>query len=142
MKNYWIFRLIGVVILLIALVAVGIFAYNMGLAQGQSAAVTAPQAGVIEMSRGGFGFHPLQALAALPFLFCGGLFFLILFILIPLRMVFGPHRMGIRMHGQCEGEEGPGPMHFHGHWKKWEGDVPPPVEEWHRRMHEKKDQGS
>jgi hypothetical protein len=35
-------------------------------------------------------------------------------------------------------------MHMHGRWQGEEGSVPPPVEEWHRRMHEKekKDQGS
>jgi hypothetical protein len=28
---------------------------------------------------------------------------------------------------------------MHGRWHGEEGSVPPPIEEWHRRMHEKKD---
>jgi hypothetical protein len=75
----------------------------------------------------GLGWHPLAGLVFLPFLLCLVPFFLCLFIFMPLRMIFGPHRMHMHMHGRWHGEE---------------DSVPPPVEEWHRRMHEKKDQGS
>jgi hypothetical protein len=124
MKNYWILRVLGVIVLLIGIAAVGYVAYNAGLSQGQTA-VPAAQV-VAPMFRGGeghgFGF---SGLIFLPFLLCLVPFFLCLFIFLPLRMIFGPHRMGM--------------MHMHGRWHGEEGSVPPPVEEWHRRMHEKKD---
>jgi hypothetical protein len=72
-------------------------------------------------------WHPLAGLFFLPFLFCLVPLFLGLFIFLPLRMIFGPHRMH---------------MHLHGRWTGEEGSVPPPVEEWHRRMHEKSDKPS
>jgi hypothetical protein len=119
MKYTWIFRLIGAVLLVLGLFAVGAVAYNAGLAQGQTQAIAAPHGEVIAAGRFGLGFHPLTALIALPFLCFGGLFFLMLFVWIPLRLVFGPAR-----------------MHLHGRWGGEEGRVPGPVEEWHRRMHE------
>ena len=65
----------------------------------------------------------MHGLAFLPFLLCLAPFFLGLFIFLPIRMIFGPHRMYMhrRWHGWACGEE-----------------VPPPVAEWHRRMHEEK----
>jgi hypothetical protein len=124
MKNYWILRVIGALVLLIGIAAVGYIAYNAGLAQGQTA-VPAAQF-VAPMYRGGEGHgFGLSGLFFLPFLLCLVPLFLCLFIFLPLRMIFGPHRMHM--------------MHMHGRWHGEEGDVPPPVEEWHRRMHEKKD---
>jgi hypothetical protein len=122
MKYSWIVRLIGVLLLVIGLVAVGAVAYNAGMAQGQTQVIAAPHGEVIGAGRFGLGFHPLAALIALPFLCFGGLFFLMLFAWIPLRLVFGT----------C----GPARMHLHGRWGGGEGRIPGPVEEWHRRMHE------
>jgi len=122
MRNYWIFRVIGAILLLIGIVAVGFIAYNAGVAQGQT---VAPAIQSIVPWRGGMVGHPLAGLIFLPFLFCLVPLFLCFFIFLPMRIMFGPHR-----------------MHMHGRWHGEEGSVPPPFEEWHRRMHEKKDQGS
>jgi hypothetical protein len=124
MKNYWILRVIGAIVLLVGIVAIGYVAYNAGLAQSQTAV---PAAQFVTLWHGGAGWHPLGGLLLLPFLFCLVPFFLCLFIFMPLRLIFGPHRMHMRMHGDWHGEE---------------GDVPPPFEEWHRRAHEKKDKDS
>jgi hypothetical protein len=121
MKNFWILRVIGAIVLLVGIVAVGYVAYNAGLAQAQTAV---PATQYVGPAHGYMGWHPLGGLFFLPFLLCLVPFFLCLFIFMPLRMIFGPHRMQMHMHGRWHGEE---------------GDVPPPVEEWHRRMHEKKD---
>jgi hypothetical protein len=124
MRNLWILRVLGVIVLLIGIVAVGVVAYNAGVSQAQTAV---PAAQMIAPWRGGMEWHPLAGLFFLPFLFCLVPLFLGLFIFLPLRMIFGPHRMH---------------MHMHGHWNGEEGSVPPPVEEWHRRMHEKSDKPS
>jgi hypothetical protein len=121
MKNFWILRVIGVIVLLIGIAAIGYIAYNAGLSQGQTAV---PAAQYVMPWHGRAEWFPLGGLLLLPFLFCLVPFFLCLFIFLPLRMIFGPHRMHMRMHGGWHGEE---------------GDVPSPIEEWHRRMHEKKD---
>jgi hypothetical protein len=123
MQNHWVLRVIGALLLLVGIVAVGVIAYNAGVAQSQTAA---PMAQSYAPVHEGWGWHPLAGLVFLPFLFCLVPLFLCLFIFMPLRMIFGPHRMHMHMHGRWHGEE---------------GSVPPPVEEWHRRMHEKKDQG-
>lgn len=122
MRNYWVFRVIGVIVLLIGIVAVGFIAYNAGVAQSQT---VAPVVQSIAPWRGGMELHPLAGLIFLPFLFCLVPLFLGMFIFLPLRMIFGPHREHM--------------MHMHGRWHGEEGSVPPPFEEWHRRMHEKKD---
>jgi hypothetical protein len=124
MTNHWILRVIGAIVLLVGIVAVGYVAYNAGLAQVQTAV---PAAQNIGPWHGGPEWHPLGGLLLLPLLLCLVPFFLCFFIFMPLRLIFGPHRMHMRMHGRCHGEE---------------GDVPPPFEEWHRRVHEKKDKDS
>ena len=115
-------RAIGAIVLLIGIAAVGFIAYNAGVAQGQT---VAPAVQSLAPWRGGMVGHPLAGLIFLPFLFCLVPLFLGFFIFLPMRMMFGAHRM--HMHGRWHGgEEG-------------EGSVPPPIEEWHRRMHEKTD---
>jgi uncharacterized membrane protein len=123
MKNYWILRVLGALVLLVGIVAVGYVAYNAGLAQSQS---VVPAAQYVAPWHGGMEGHAWGGLLALPFLLCLVPFFLIFFIFMPLRMIFGSHRMHMHMHGRWHGEE---------------GEVPSPVEEWHRRMHEKQDKG-
>jgi hypothetical protein len=126
MKYSWIFRIVGAIILVIGIAAVGYFAYTAGVAQGQTAAPVVSEAGQTALWHAGRGMHPFAGFAFFPVLLCLAPFFLCLFIFMPLRMIFGPHRMHMHMHGRWHGEE---------------GEVPPPVEEWHRRMHETKKQG-
>jgi hypothetical protein len=121
MKNYWFLRVLGAIVLLVGIVAVGYVAYNAGLAQGQTAV---PAVQSVAPWHGGMEWHPFAGLIFLPFLLCLVPLFLCLFIFLPLRMIFGPHRMRMHMHGRWHGEE---------------GEIPSPVEEWHRRMHEKQD---
>ncbi|MBK9779244.1 MAG: hypothetical protein IPP55_04230 [Anaerolineales bacterium] len=69
----------------------------------------------------GFGFHhhfnPFGAI-------CGSIFFLFLFFGFMKMMFFRRMRHGWGHHGH------------HGPWGKgWEGNVPPPFEEWHKRAH-------
>jgi hypothetical protein len=119
MKNLWIWRLIGALILLIAFVAVGFLAYHAGLAQGQTA--LAPHNGAPVLWRREAAGGLLSGLILVPFLLLGGLFFLSVFVFLPLRMIFGPYR-----------------MHLRGRWHTGEKGVPPAFEEWHRRAHEAK----
>jgi hypothetical protein len=125
MKYFWILRIVGVIILLTGIAAVGYFAYTAGVAQGQTAVPAAVETGNAAFGHGGWDFHPMRALAFFPLLLCLAPLFLCLFIFMPLRMLFGPHRMQMHMHGRWHGCGG-------------NGEVPPPVEEWHRRMHETK----
>jgi hypothetical protein len=121
MKYSWVFRIVGAVLLVIGIAAVAYFAYTAGVTQGQAAAPAAVTVNEAAVRSGFWGWHPFAGLAFLPLLLCLGPFFLCLFILMPLRMIFGPHR-----------------MHMHGRWRDGEHFVPPPFEEWHRRMHETK----
>jgi hypothetical protein len=128
MKYSWIIRIVGVLVLLVGIAAVGYFAYTAGLAQGQTAAPVTTGADAIGAGHAPWGYHPVRSLAFFPGLLCLAPFFLCLFIFLPLRMVFGSHRMRMHMHGKWhEGGCGDG--------------IPSPVEEWHRRMHETKKQG-
>jgi hypothetical protein len=117
-----------VVVLLAGIAAVGYFAYTAGMTQGQAVAPDAPQVEAAAGWHAGWGFHPFHGLAFLPLLICLVPFFLCLFVFMPLRMIFGPNRMRMHMHGRwhegCCGDE-----------------VPSPIEEWHRRMHEEKKTG-
>lgn len=108
-----------VTLLLIAVaIGVGMYAYNLGVAQGlaDSGKIVVPATGVAPYPYfyRPFGFHPfgwglLSCLIPLFFLF---IFFSVM------RMVFW--------------RAGWGGMHH----RHWDGGVPPKVEEWHRKMHE------
>jgi hypothetical protein len=125
MRYLWILRIVGVIILLTGIAAVGYFAYTAGVTQGQTAVPALSETGDAVLGHAGWGFRPARGLALLPGLLCLAPLFLAFFIFMPLRMIFGPHRMQMRMHGRWHGCSD-------------SGAVPPPVEEWHRRMHETK----
>jgi hypothetical protein len=117
MRIHWFFRCLGVILLLVGVVAIAAVAYNAGLTQAQGA-VPAETAAVYPHS---FGWAPMHWMGALPFLLCLAPFFLGFFILLPMRMIFGPHRRGWHMHGRWHGEE---------------GEIPEPVRKFHARLHE------
>lgn len=121
MQNYWIFRVLGAILLVIGIIAVAIFAFNIGLTQGQTAV---PAATGAELAHGTGWWHPAQLLLFSPLLLCLIPMFLCMFVFMPFRLMFGPRRPH---------------MHMHGRWHCEEGDVPSPVQEWHRHMHEKDD---
>jgi hypothetical protein len=116
-------RLILAIILIAALIGMGVYLYNMGVAQGMAgAALSIPPDGSATPAYPlyppfyrpwGFGFFPLGWIFPL--------FFGLLLIGLFSRLLFS----GWRRHG-------------HGHWggmPEGHRDVPPAVEEWHRRMH-------
>lgn len=138
-RNGFIFRLIGV-LLLLGLVAGGAFmAYNAGVAQGVAQApevaiaiekAAEEDAPVSPMYGYAHGYpHPLVYGYTFgyshhfnPFgMICGSILFLFLF--------FGFMKM-IFFRGMRHG------WGHHGHWgKDWEGNVPPFFSEWHKRAH-------
>jgi hypothetical protein len=137
-RNGFIFRLIGVLLLLGLVAAGGYMTYKAGMAQGiaQSPDIAAaiekasengqpapftPMYGYGYPHPYGFGhphfFNPFFAL-------CGSILFLFFFLGAMRMIFFRPWRMG---------------WGHHGHWgKDWEGKVPPMFEEWHKRAHEEK----
>ncbi|MBN2083652.1 MAG: hypothetical protein JW748_00410 [Anaerolineales bacterium] len=127
MKYLWILRIAGVIVLLAGIAAVGYFSYTAGVAQGQTAVPAVVETGDAVPARAGWGFLPMRGMMFFPALLCLAPLFLGFFICMPLRMIFGPHRMLMHMHGRGY-DRGYGP------------DVPPPFAEWHRRMHEEKEE--
>lgn len=123
MKYSWIIRTVGVVILLAGIAAVGYLAYSAGLAQGQTTAPAAAEAATGAAGQSPWGWHPFHGWPFFPGLLCLAPFFLYLFVFLPLRLVFGPRRMHMPMHGR-----------WHHCW--FDDEDPSPVAEWHRRMHE------
>ncbi len=123
MNGRIVLRVLFVLVVLAGVAGVGIYAYNLGVAQGLagSASPAAPAPGLapyLYYGRpfffGPFGFGFAGCLFPLLFIFLG---------LILLRGLFWHGRWG---HGYW----GHGP---HG---RWEQGVPPMFEEWHRKAHE------
>lgn len=130
-RNGFIFRLIGV-LLLLGLVAGGAFmAYNAGVAQGIAQAPEVAEAN--QGSAGSGQFIPPMMGYGYPYGFGHPHFFnpfgAICFSFLFLFLFFGAMRMIFfrRMrHG----------WGHHGPWGKgWEGNAPPHFEEWHKRAH-------
>jgi hypothetical protein len=139
--RFW-FRVLLAVILVAALVGLGVWAYNAGVAQGMLASGNVVlQGGDATPSNGAapytfypYFYHP-WGFGFWPFGLCFGLFFF-LFILFAIRGLFfrGYHRRG--WHGYGPGRWGNGPG------QQWKENVPPFVEEWHRKMHEQPEDSS
>ena len=124
MRNLWILRVLGAIVLLIGVVAVGVIAYNAGVAQGQTVVpavaihrTVAGRHGRACVWRADLPAVPVLPRAALP-------------VLLHLPAFADDLRAapdGDAYARALRGEE---------------GSVPPPFEEWHRRMHEKTDKPS
>lgn len=127
------FKVVLVIVMLGAVIALGAFAYQAGLTQGMA------QTALVEGGKAG-----LQPAYAVPYMMPFGYphfgmfglfgllipFLLFLMIFSTIRgLIWGGHRGWHHMH------HGPWGMR-HGDWDK-DMDVPPVVEEWHRQMHEK-----
>jgi hypothetical protein len=126
--KFW-FRIVIALFILAGVVALGVFAYNLGVARGatmsaQWAELPAPPVGMYP-----YGFHRplgwgLLALGVpllLAFLFFGAVRRMMFFRM----MAFGgPRHWHVSRHWGS-GHHGVGPEH-----------IPPFVEEWHRKMHE------
>ena len=110
------------VLLIAGAVGIGVYSYNFGVAQGlvDSGKLVAPAAGAAPYPYlyRPFGFHSV----GLGFGYLNCLFPLLFFFLL-----FGLCRAFI-----WRGRWGWGGMHH----RHWDGNIPPMVEEWHRKMHE------
>jgi hypothetical protein len=130
MKIFW--RVLVTLVLIAAILGIGVYAYNIGMAQGLTQKVQVPAGGSAEMPHLyyghpflGFGFGLLGCLIPL---------FLLFLVFGSLRAMFwhGPMGWG-HMHRRRWG------------WREENGKgVPPFFDEWHRRAHtgseeEKKD---
>jgi hypothetical protein len=120
MNGRIVFGVLIALLLIAGAVGIGVYAYNFGVAQGMadSGKLVAPMTGVPPnpyLYRP-FGFHPF----GFGFGLLGCLFPLLFFFLL-----FGLCRAFI-WRGRCGGMR-----HRH-----WDGNLPPMVEEWHRKMHE------
>jgi hypothetical protein len=121
MRILW--RVLVVIVLIAAILGIGVYTYNIGVAQGLAQKVQAPAVGSVPMPylyHGhpfmGFGFGLLGCLVPL---------FLLFLVFGSLRFLFwrGPMGWG-RMH------------HRRWDWHDENGkDVPPFFAEWHRRAH-------
>jgi hypothetical protein len=112
-------RIVLTLVVIAALVGLGVYVYNIGVAQGLAASgkLVAPESGVAPYPYygGPFFFRPFGfglAGCLLPLLF-------IFLVVVMLR--------GIFWHG---------PRAWGGHHGHWERGVPPMFEEWHRKAHE------
>ncbi|MBI4673037.1 MAG: hypothetical protein HY741_15390 [Chloroflexi bacterium] len=126
-----VFGIVAALLLVGLVVGVGWAAYNAGVMQGIMMSGATPPNGTFPPPAPfyapygmfhpfGFGFGILGCLALFFFLF---LFFGLL------RLAFGgPHWR----HGWGGGAW----IKHHGGWDPSRGDIPPPVREWHRKLHE------
>ena len=134
MNRSIIFKVIMALVLLGALVGIGIFAYNAGLAQGMAVNLQ-PPAGGSGIASPALSILCLSGMCYPFFGFSGFGCFGVLIPLFLLCLVFGafrglfwhsPRRWHVHPYRHCgtppSGEAGP--------------DIPPMVTEWHRRMHE------
>lgn len=120
MNGRIVYRIFLAIVLLAVIAGLGVYAYNLGIAQGvaQSGNLPAPSAGAAPYYpyfHGPFFFWPF----GFPVLLC----------LVPL-LFFG--LFGILFRGLFWR----GPGRWGGHYGPWENGVPPRFEEWHRKMHE------
>jgi hypothetical protein len=125
MNGRTVFRIFAVLILAAILVGVGTYIYQMGVAQGLATSIPSQVQGNNPPTPylyyppfyrpWGFGFFP--------FGFIFPLFFGILIFFLISRALFG----GWRRHG---------PGDWGGRYGRDPNDIPPMVEEWHRKMHE------
>lgn len=139
-RNGFVFRLIGVLLLIGLVAAGGFMAYKAGIAQGvsQAPAVATAISQAAENGQAvppmvgpgyGYGFHPYGFGYPHHFGFfplggiCFSIFFIFLFFGFLKMIFFRPWRHG----------------HMHGPWSRhWEGGVPPMFNEWHKRAHGEK----
>jgi hypothetical protein len=110
-------RVLSVLVVIAAIAGIGVYAYNLGVAQGlaESGKLAAPPAGIAPHSYygGPFFFRPFGFGLA-------GCIFPLLLAFLTLALL-----RGLFWHKHWGGH--------HGHWGKG---VPPMFEEWHRRTHE------
>ncbi len=120
MRILW--RVLVVLVVVGAIVGLGFYAYNVGLASGQAQAVPV-QGGQVPVAPYPYFWHPFWGFG---FLSCLIPLFLLFLVFGSLRVLFWRGPMGMRRHWH----------HGPWGWRDPEGKgVPPFFEEWHRRAH-------
>lgn len=129
MSSGFFFRLILAVILVAGLVALGGYIYNLGLAQGAASSLAGPlPEGQTQPSP--YFYAPFYR----PWGWGWGFgFFGFCFPFLAILLIFAAFR-GLFFRGGWRGY-GPGGWGWYGKYRGGEGDIPPRVEEWHRKMH-------
>lgn len=130
-----IWKTILVLVLIGAVVGLGFYAYQLGVAQGaaHNAAVTPGTAPAPVVPYYGVAYWP--PFYGFGFLYCLIPFFLFFLFFAALRGLFWHGRGGWRrMH------YGPWGYPRNGEGSDWKDNVPPMVAEWHRKMHEQPNQ--
>ncbi len=121
MKNRIFFSVVGILVLVCGLIALGFYVYNLGVSSAADQSVELPA------HPWHFGYFPSVFGVALAFIG----FMILLRIAVPLILfpLFGIGFWGARRH-----------WHGHGpwHWRRmdWENCAPPMVRSWHRHLHE------
>jgi len=120
-------RIVSALVLIAAIAGIGFFTFRAGVAQGSPITIEAPSGETMPVPYYHYGYGyglPFHR----PFGFGLGCFgpllalFLILVALKSFRLLFWGPRWGWRGN--------------HGHWgRRWEGNVPPMFDEWHKRAH-------
>jgi hypothetical protein len=137
MNRSIVFRIIMVFILIGAIIGLGIFAYQLGLHRGIAVDAQLPEgeAGQVVVPYG--WMHYGYPYLGFGFLTCLVPIFLLFVVFCAIRLIFGHNHWGWR-------------THRFGYWgmnhmpskEGWEKDVPPVFSEWHRKVHEPKENGT
>ncbi len=121
MKNRVLFIVVGILVLVVGLIALGVYVYNLG------AASAADESAELPLRLREFGPFP----SALGIVFAVIGFMILLKFAVPMILfpLFGIGFWGVRRHWRRYGP-------WHCHPMDWEDCVPPMVRSWHRRMHD------
>ncbi len=126
-----IFKTILVLVLIGAIVGLGFYAYQLGVAQGvaHTTAVTPGTAPTAPVPYYGMWYYP--PFYGFGFLYCLVPFFLFFLLFAAVRGLFWHGRPGWR-----RWHYGPWGYPRNGEGTDWKENVPPMVAEWHRKLHE------
>jgi hypothetical protein len=126
-----IFKTILVLVLIGAIVGLGFYAYQLGIAQGvaRSTALSTGTAPTQVVPYYGMGYWP--PFYGFGFMACLIPFFLLFLVFFAIRGLFWHGRPGWR-----RWHYGPWGYPRNGEGSDWQKDIPPVVAEWHRKLHE------
>jgi hypothetical protein len=128
MRIFW--RIIALLVLIAAILGIGFYAYNIGMAQGVAQNVTSQAGGSVPVPYMQYWPHPFGFGYGFGFLGCLIPLFLLFLAFGSMRALFWHGPMGWRHHMYR------GPWGWrHGDDAEKGKDVPPFFDEWHRRAH-------
>lgn len=121
MKDRVLYSVVGILVLIAGLIALGFYIYNLGAASAVDESVETPLRF--------WQYAPFHPVLGIVFAVVG--FMILLRIIVP--MILFP-LIGIGFMSAKRRWHRGGPWHWH--HMDWEDDVPPMVRSWHRHMHE------